>query len=174
MEKLFPIGRVIKPHGVKGKIKIDYFGEGFDKFLFYKEIFIEDLKGQLKSYEIIEATPKPPGIILHLKGIDKIEDTIPLIGKEILVKREDFPPLENGEYYWVDLIGMKVETDKGKIIGNVKGIFSTGANDVIIVEGRRREIFLPTIEDVIKKIDLEKSVIKVSRVEGLWEDMDEI
>lgn len=174
MEKLFPIGRVVKPHGVKGKLKIDYFGEEFDRFIFYKEIFIEDTTGQLRPYEIIKATPKPPKIILHLKGIERIEDVIPLIGREILVRRKDFPPLDNGEYYWVDLIGMKVETDEGKTIGKIKNIFHTGANDVIIIKGRRKEIFLPAIEDVIKKVDLEKKVIKVSRMEGLWEDLDEI
>ncbi len=174
MEKFFPIGRVVKPHGVKGKIKIDYFGEELDRFLSYKEIFIEDLKGQLRSYEIIKATPKPPKIILRLKGIEKIEEVIPLIGKEILVKREDLPPLDSGEYYWADLVGMKVETDKGKIIGKIKSIFSTGANDVIIVEGKKGEILLPVIEDVIKNVDLEKNVIKVSRMEGLWEEIDEV
>lgn len=174
MEKFFLIGRVVKPHGVKGKINVEYFGEGLDNFLLYKEIYIKDQNGQLKSYEVIQANPKPPRIILHLKGINRIEEAVNLKGKEIFIKREDLPLLNEGEYYWVDLIGMIVKTERGKIIGKIKSILPTGANDVIIIEGKRKEIFLPAIEDVIKRVDLENRVMEVKRMEGLWEDSDEI
>jgi 16S rRNA processing protein RimM len=69
---------------------------------------------------------------------------------------------------------MKVETEEGKRIGKVKEIFTTGANDVYIVEGKRGEILLPAIEEVIQNINLKKRVMKVVRMEGLWEDEDEV
>ena len=175
MEKdLFPIGRVVKPHGVKGKIKIQYFGEDTVCFPPYHEVFIEDSTGRVKSYQIIEAIPQPPRFIIKLEGIEKIEEVQPLIGKEVLIKRETLPPLKEGEYYWMDILGMGVETEEGKRIGKVKEIFSTGAHDIYVVEGKRGEIFLPAIEDVIQSIDLKKRVMKVVRMEGLWEDADEV
>jgi 16S rRNA processing protein RimM len=175
MEKnLFPIGRVLKPHGVKGKMKVEYFGEGLHRFFSYREIFIENEKSGLKSYEILEVIPQPPRLILRLKGIEKMEEIEPLIGKNILIEKEAFPELEEGEYYWVDLLGIKVETQEGKRIGKVKEIFPTGAHDVYVVEGKRGEIFLPAIEGVIQSINLKKRVMKVVRMEGLWEDEDEI
>jgi 16S rRNA processing protein RimM len=175
MEKnLFPIGRVVKPHGVKGKMKVEYFGEDLHRFSSYHEIFIEDEKSGLESYEILEVIPQPPRLILRLKGIEKIEEAEPLIGKKILVEKECLPELEEGEYYWIDLVGIEVETREGKKIGKVREIFSTGAHDVYVVEGKRGEIFLPAIEDVIQSIDLKKGVIKVVRMEGLWEDEDEV
>jgi 16S rRNA processing protein RimM len=175
MEKnLFPIGRVVKPHGVKGKMKVEYFGEDLHRFSSYREIFIEDEKSGLESYEILEVIPQPPRLILRLKGIEKIEQTEPLIGKNILIEKEALPELEEGEYYWADLLGIKVETREGKGIGKVREIFSTGAHDVYVVEGKRGEIFLPAIEDVIQSIDLKKRVMKVVRMEGLWEDEDEV
>jgi 16S rRNA processing protein RimM len=175
MEKnLFPIGRVVKPHGVKGKMKVVYFGEDLHRFSSYREIFIEDEKSGLESYEILEVIPQPPRLILRLKGIEKIEQTEPLIGKNILIEKEALPELEEGEYYWADLLGIKVETREGKGIGKVREIFSTGAHDVYVVEGKRGEIFLPAIEDVIQSIDLKKRVMKVVRMEGLWEDEDEV
>ena len=174
MEKnLFPIGRVVKPHGVKGKMKVEYFGEDLRRFVSYHEIFIADEKGRPESYEILEASPHPPRLILQLKGIEKIEQAQPLIGKTILVEKEAFPGLEEGEYYWADLLGIKVETREGKQIGKVREIFSTGAHDVYVVEGKRGEIFLPAIGEVILDIDLAKRVMKVARIEGLWEDADE-
>jgi 16S rRNA processing protein RimM len=171
---LFPIGRVVKPHGVKGKIKVEYFGKGLHQFFLYHEIFIKDERGRPESYEILEAIPQPPRLILRLKGILKIEDVEPLIGKEILIERESLPGLEEGEYYWVDILGMKVETEEGKRIGKVKEIFPTGANDVYVVEGKRGEIFLPATEEVIQSIDLKTGVMKVVRMAGLWEDEDEV
>jgi len=174
MEKnLFPIGRVTKAHGVKGRVKVDYFGEDLHCPSFYREIFIEDEKGKPESYEVLEAVPQPPRLILQLKGIEKVEETKPLIGKEILVEKDAFLKLGEGEYYWIDILGMKVETREGKGIGKVKEIFSTGANDVYVVEGKRGEILLPATEEVIQSIDLERGVMKVIRMEGLWEDEDE-
>jgi len=175
MEKdLFPIGRVVKTHGVKGKVKVEYFGEDLHRFSLYREIFIEGEKGRPEPYEIVEAIPQPPRLILRLKGIEKIEEAELLIGKEILIKKEALPELEEGEYYWMDILGMEVETEEGKRIGKVKEIFPTGANDVYVVEGKRGEIFLPATEEVIQSIDLKRGVVKVIRMEGLWGDEDEV
>jgi 16S rRNA processing protein RimM len=174
MEKnLFPIGRVVKPHGVRGRMKVEYFGEDLRSFASYREIFIEDEKGRPESFEILEASPQPPRLILRLKGIEKIEQAQPLIGKMILIDKEALPGLEEGVYYWADLLGMKVETREGKRIGKVREIFSTRAHDVYVVEGKRGEISLPAIGEVILSVDLGKRVIQVARMEGLWEDADE-
>jgi 16S rRNA processing protein RimM len=173
-KNLLPIGRVVKPHGVKGKVKAEYFGEDLHRFSFYHQIFIEDEKGGLKPYEILEVIPQPPRLILRLKGIEKIEEAESLIGKEILIEKKALPELEVGEYYWVDILGMKVETQEGKQIGNVKEIFSTGAHDVYVVEGKRGEIFLPATAEVIQSIDLKGGVMKVARTEGFGEDEDEV
>jgi 16S rRNA processing protein RimM len=69
---------------------------------------------------------------------------------------------------------MEVQTREGQRLGKVKEIFSTGANDVYVVEGKRGEIFLPATEEVIQSIDLKRGVMKVVRMEGLWEDEDEV
>ncbi|HUL20331.1 MAG TPA: ribosome maturation factor RimM [Thermodesulfobacteriota bacterium] len=175
MEKdLFPIGRVVKPHGVRGKMKVEYFGDDLDRFSSYREIFIENETNRLEPYEILEVLPQPPRLILRLKGVEKIEEVEPLIGKNIFIEKEALPELEAGEYYWADLLGMEVETPEGKRIGRVKEIFSTGAHDVYVVEGKRGEILLPAIEGVIQSIHLKKRVMKVVRMEGLWEDEDEV
>ncbi len=171
---LIPIGRIARPHGVKGKIKLEYFGEDVNHFPPSREVFIEVNAGSLQAYEILETTPQAPRLILHLKGIERREEVEPLIGKEVFIKREVLPDLEEGEYYWMDLLGMSVETQEGKKIGRVKEIFSTGANDVYVVEGKKGEIFLPAIGEVIQTVDREKGVMKVNRKEGLWEEDDEV
>ncbi len=175
MEKhLFPIGRVVRPHGVKGKVKVEYYGVDLQGLSLFRQIFFEDEKGKPEAYEVLEAIPQPPRLILRLKGIEKIEEAESLTGREIFVEREALRELEEGEYYWMDILGIEVETQEGKRIGKVKEIFPTGANDVYVVEGKRGEILLPATEEVIQSIDIKKRVMKVVRKEGLWEDEDEV
>jgi 16S rRNA processing protein RimM len=82
--------------------------------------------------------------------------------------------LKKGEYYWVDILGMAVETENGKKIGKIKEILPTGANDVYVVEGKRKEIFLPATEEVIQGIDIRNKKMTVIRMDGLWEEEDEV
>ena len=119
---LIPIGRIARPHGVRGKIKLEYFGEDVNHFPPSREVFIEVKAGSLQAYEILETTPQAPRLILHLKGIERREEVEPLIGKEVFIKREVLPDLEEGEYYWMYLLGMSVETQEGKKIGLKDGI----------------------------------------------------
>ena len=154
-ERSFPIGKVVKPHGVKGKIKVQYYGDDLSQFLRYRKVIRPGRKRQPEDLRVVEVAPQPPLLILQLKGIERIEDVRPLVGKEILIRKDVLPDLEEGEYYWVDLLGMEVETEEGRRIGTVKEIFPTGANDVYVVEGKRGEIFLPATEEVIKSIDRE-------------------
>ena len=170
----FPIGRVVKPHGLRGKIKVEYFGDDLDQFRFYKKVLIGDRTGRLETFEVLEVIPQPPRLILRLKGIERLEDAEILVGKEILIRKEALPVLSEDEYYWMEILGMVVETEEGKKIGNVKEIFSTGANDVYVVEGKRGEIFLPATEEVIQSIDRKRRVMKIIRMEGLWEKEDEV
>ncbi len=170
---LLPIGRVVRAHGVRGKIKVEYFG-GKSRLFPYRKIFIKESPGETTTYEVLEAVSQPPWVILNLRGVEKAEDAQSLAGKEVLIRQETLPDLDEGEYYWADILGMAVETEEGKRIGTMKEILETGANDVWVIEGKRGEILIPAIEQVIRSVDVKRRVISVSRMEGLWEEEDEI
>ena len=174
VKHLVPIGRVLKAHGIKGKLKLEYFGEEPRQFLRYREVAIEDPTGRFQTYEVQEAILQPPRILLKLKGIDHPEDAQSLIGREIFIEKEALPALEEGEYYWADLLGMVVKTTGGKRIGRVKEIFPTGAHEVFVVEAKRGDILLPATEEVVKEIDPQRGVMEVQWMEGLWDAEDEI
>lgn len=172
--KRIAIARIVKPHGVRGKMKIDYFGENGDQFSTYREVVIEDPAGKPKTYTVAEVTSQPPRLILRLEGVERVEEVEPLIGKEIFVERGDLPGLDEDEYYWVDLLGMTVEAGEKKRIGTIKAILPTGAHDVFVIEGKKREIYLPATKEVIDSVDSKQGVMRVRRIEGLWEDEDEV
>ncbi len=169
---LLPVGRVVRAHGVRGKIKIEYFGEKSRLFP-YRKIFIREGTGET-AYEVLDAVSQPPWVILSLRGVERAEDAQSLAGKEVLIGKEILPDLGEGEYYWAEILGMSVETEEGKQIGTMKEILETGANDVWVVEGKRGEILIPATEEVVRSVDLKRRVIRLCRMEGLWEEEDEV
>ncbi len=173
-EVLFPIGRVVKLHGVKGKIKVDYFGDDAGQFQLYRKVFIRDVTGRPRPYEVLEATPQPPRFIVRLKDVENPEEAGTLVGKEILIEKGSLKDLPEGEYYWFEILGMEVVTEGGNRLGRVKEIVPTGANDVYVIQGKKREISLPAVEGVIRRIDRDGRVITVAWMEGLWEREDEV
>ena len=82
-------------------------------------------------------------------------------GTEIYVARSALPPPKPDEYYWVDLEGLDVKTTEGVVLGQVSHLFSTGANDVVVVRGDR-ERMIPFVQpDFVKSVDFEANLVVV-------------
>jgi 16S rRNA processing protein RimM len=90
-----------------------------------------------------------------------------LVGSQLLVDRNQLPPLPDGEYYWCDLLGMTVVLDDGSPLGEITDIIATGSNDVYVVKSGEREVLVPAIEDVVLNIDPVAGEMRVALLEGL-------
>lgn len=90
---------------------------------------------------------------MRLSGIGTREEAATLIGAEVSVPREDLPALEDGQYYDIDLLGCSVFSTDGELLGELKQVIPTGANDVYVVVGPKGEILVPAINDVVREID---------------------
>ncbi len=101
------------------------------------------------------------GLVAKLKGCDDRESARDLIGALIQVRRGDLAELEPGEFYWADLLGLKVETLSGTELGAVDNLLETGANDVLVVRGDRERL-IPFLQgQVVHDVDLDKQRIRV-------------
>ena len=88
--------------------------------------------------------------------------------RELRVSEEDQQPLEEGSYYYHQIIGLTVKTIDGRELGKIKEILSPGANDVWVVQRpHQADLLLPKIDDVVKKVDLDNGVVEVELLEGL-------
>ncbi len=123
----------------------------------------------MKPYEIETAKIQNKFISGRLKGCEGAADAEKLVGASVLVKREDLPPLEEGEYYWFEIIGMDVLTDEGRVLGRVEAILPTRSNDVYLVQGKR-EWLIPATKEVIVRVDREKGHMVIHPIEGLLEE----
>ena len=159
------VGRITRSHGLKGELK--FFPSDRDNVIVQKEQRVRLGEAQLKIESVRGA--KPP-FIIKFDGINSIEATKNLTGKELRVARADFEPLPEGEYYRFEIEGLKAFDDTGKYYGIVEVVIATGSNDVFVVRGEGKEWLIPMIDSVVQTIDLEKGKLIFHCVEGLFED----
>ena len=121
-----------------------------------------------KQYEIEEVKYHKDMVLIKFKGIDKIEEAELLRNSYLKVNRKDEPELEEGTYYIVDLLGLDVYSDAGKLLGKLDDIFNNGSCDIYAVKDKLgKQLLLPAISDVIKEINLEQKKIVVHILKGL-------
>ena len=153
--------------GIKGMVKVVPFTDDIKRFNDLKKVYVENKKKK-EEYEIEQVSYHKNMVILKFKGIDKIEDAEKLRDSYLKINREDAVPLEENSYFIVDLIGLDVETQEGNLLGKLEDIYNTGSNDIYVVKDELgKQILLPAISDVIKKVDLESKKIIVHLLKGL-------
>jgi len=159
---LIAIARVKAPSGLKGKMWIIPYGEG----LFQYENLI--INGNEKPVKLLSVEKRRHGLVIALEGITDISQVDQIKGADLFIRRAWLPEPEDGEYYWVDLIGLTVKDLSGRRLGEIVHIFRTGANDVYVVD-EHKQYYIPAIKDVIKEISLAagEMVIDSSPLEGL-------
>jgi 16S rRNA processing protein RimM len=169
LSDLVEIGRLVKLHGLKGRLKaISYLESetllGGGRLV---EVIVRPEKGPGKAYRVKEVRPQHKSFFIEFEGIDDPDSAARLVGSGIFIPAGLLEKLPEDEYYWHQIIGLRVTTQAGEYLGEISSILPTGSNEVYVVTGDGKEILLPAIEDVIKKIDLEKGEMIVVLPEGL-------
>ena len=153
------MGRVVAPYGIKGWIKVQTFTQQQRGLLDYP-VWQVGQEGNWQARSVEAAKVHGATVVAKLEGIADREQAAALRRMQIAISRDDFPAAAAGEFYWADLIGLKVVNVAGVTLGNVARVFETGANDVLVVEGERERL-LPFIEPVVRKVDVAGGMIIV-------------
>ena len=164
---LICIGKIVGAHGVNGNCKINSYAESLTVFQPGSDIIIATSSGRQTACEINWAKPHTKAVLLSLKGVTTRDQAQALIGCELFIEKAQLPELEDGSYYWHDLIGLEVFTTDNNYLGRLHSIIQTGSNDVYVVRKDKHEILIPALESVVQAIDLEKKRMRVELPEGL-------
>ena len=157
------IGKLGKPHGIKGYIYFHYYGKDLSTLLNYEELIVE----QEKSFKLENTFKKSNRLIIKLEGCDDRNFAEKLRNKEVYIHEENLTPLKVGEYYLYQLEGLEVRNLENKILGIVQGSFGTKSNEVLVVQSTKESIddkerLLPYIKpQVVKEISLEEGLLLV-------------
>lgn len=165
----FQVGVITQTHGIHGEVKIFPTTDDAGRFRKLKTVWLDDGKRRLEM-KITGVKFFKQYVIAKFEGYDSINDVEVLKGAKLLVERGKAVKLQKDEYFIADLIGMKVETENGEVLGKVKDVLKTGANDVYVVElPDHKEVLFPAIKECILNIDMDQSVITVHVMDGLME-----
>ena len=167
MEEFLEIGQIVNSYGIKGFAKVVPFTDDITRFEKLKTVYVE-YKNKLEELTIQEVKYHKNLILLKIKGIDTIEEIEKYRNCYLKIHRKDAVKLPEDTYFIVDLIGLEVFDEKENLLGTIVDVFPTGSNDVYVVKDELgKQILLPAIGSVIKKVDIPNKKMKVNLIEGL-------
>lgn len=167
----FNVGRIVNTHGIRGEVRVlsttDFEEERFvvgNKLAAFKK---DDKK---PTWVTIESMRRHKNfILLTFEGMHNINLVEPFKEGMLKVTKDQMSDdlLAENEYFFHEIIGCSIVSEEGETIGAVVDILQTGANDVWVVKGAKKEHYIPYIEDIVKEIDVDEKKIVIHVMEGL-------
>ncbi|KRM03108.1 ribosome maturation factor RimM [Limosilactobacillus gastricus] len=166
---LYKVGKIVNTHGIRGEVKVitttDFVDE---RFQVGNQLWIEQAGQAPIAVTIKQARPHKGTMLVKFAEFDNINEVEHFRNAQLSVTEADQAELEEGQYYYRQIIGLKVQTIDGRSLGTIKEILAPGANDVWVVQREgQSDLLLPVIDDVIKKVDLDAKQVTVELLEGL-------
>ena len=156
--RLVMMGRVVVPFGVQGWLKVQPFSATPENLLAYPTWWMGD-GASWRECRVDEAKTQSGFVVAKLAGCDDRDAALLYRGLNVAVPREALPEAGANEFYWADLIGLRVVNAEEEL-GTVSRVFETGANDVLVVEGKRERL-IPFTAEVVQQVDVKGGVIRV-------------
>lgn len=156
------VGKINGASGIKGWVKVYSYTDPKENILNYSPWFLK-LDGQWQQVSIVNGREQGKTVVVQLDGCNDRNTAESYHGVEIAIAESQLPKLEEGEYYWRDLVGLSVVNLAGQELGTVKKMMETGANDVLVVKtASKEELLIPYVPEYsVMKVDLESKQITV-------------
>ncbi len=166
-EPLFlAVGQLRRPHGVRGEIRMEVLTDFPERLTPGMTVYVGPRRLPLR---IRRVRWQNEVMLISFEGYEDRDRVGLLRNMVVAVPADQAPPLPENEFYYHEVLGLRVVTDDGRELGEITEIMETGANDVLVVQpkGGGAEILLPDIDDVVLEIDTERGVMTVHLLPGL-------
>ena len=163
------VGKVHRPHGVRGEVRVGIVSDHPTRLKDHAYFYLSSPESPevVQRHQVEKARIHGKVLLLKLAGYDDRDRADELRGALVQIPVEKAAPLEEGEYYYHQLIGIEVETEEGQSLGRIVEVLETKANDVYIVHGPRGEVLIPAISDVVRELNVELGKIVVRPLRGM-------
>jgi 16S rRNA processing protein RimM len=170
-EDLVVVGEITAPHGIRGEVRVRSLSDSPDRFLHLTGCRLLHADGRNEACRINGVKKNKGLFVLKLKGVESRTAAEELRGGLLAVPRADVRPLPPGHYYVFDVVGLKAVTEEGKVLGLVKEVINIPAHDVYVIGGSGgQDILIPAVKALVRQIDLERGLMIVKSLPGLWPD----
>lgn len=163
------IGKISKPRGIKGEIRVLPLTDNPDRFNLLTEIEVETERETSTLFDVEKCSFTSKEVILKLKGIDTRNQAEELKGCYITIREKQTISLEEGNYFVYEIIGLKAFDENGTPLGEVIEVRSNPGNDIYVLKKGDKEHLIPAVKEFITDIDLENKTMTIKVIEGLFE-----
>ena len=171
MPNWFNVGKIVNTHGINGEVRVisktdfpeERYTPGSELTRFEKGKAVEKL--------VVKSHRKHKNFdLLTFEGYTNVNEVVAWKESILKIDETQLTTLEDGEFYFHEIIGCEVFTEDDQLIGTVKEILTPGANDVWVVQfENKKEVYIPYIPQVVKEIDIQQKTILIKPMEGLLE-----
>lgn len=165
--ELIEIGKIVNTHALRGEVKIQPWCDDAEMYFELDGVYVDR-----EYYKIKNARIHKNLVIVKLDGIDSIEQAEALKNIVVKVEKNALGELPEGVYYICDLLGCKVETRFGNMLGIVDDVIKTGSNDVYVLKETKskKPILIPVLPETVLSVDIENKSIIVELLKGLVDE----
>lgn len=166
------IGIILKPHGVKGAVKVQPFSRDPLRFKQLQQAYLKK-DNTYDSYQVENVSFQKQNIILSLNMIDSFEKADQLRNQYLYLPVNEVAALPADHYYLFDLIDVAVYLTNQTYLGKIKDVLLLPANDVFVIERESQELLLPALKELIVELDLKAKKMIVKKMPGLTEEFSD-
>lgn len=167
------LGEILRPHGVRGELRMRILTDYPERINKLKTVYVgtDTESADIREYHVQHMRMNQNYGLLKLAELDDRDQADLLRALYVMIPIEKAVPLEEGEFYLYQIIGLSVQTAEGQVIGTIREVLETGANDVYVVESQQYgEVLIPVTEEIIIKTDIQAQVVTIKLMEGLLPD----
>lgn len=159
-QTLINVGKISGVFGIKGWVKVFSFTDPIGGILNYSPWILKK-NNEIKTVTVIDGKVQGKGVVARIDAVDDRDLAATFMGWDILIEQDQLPKAAANEYYWLDLIGLRVENTQGNYLGIIDSVLETGANDVLVVKSDRSRA-IPFLQgQTIISIDLTAGLMVV-------------
>ena len=171
--RFLAVGHIVKPHGIKGEFLVLPLTDHPQNT--YKPGVILHLGNadsanpdpELPALQLDQARPYRNGYIVSAEDITDRNNSEPLRGYYLFREVSALEPLDDGEFFYHQLLGIKVQTSTGTVVGEVTEIYELDPNDILRVQGHKGEIMIPFSKEIVLKVNADEKYIVIDPPDGL-------
>jgi 16S rRNA processing protein RimM len=164
---LIAIGRVSKPIGTRGEVKISPLTRDKQRFMNLPAVLLGNDAANATLKKILKVRIDNKQIVLHVDGIGTIEEAEKIKDLYLFIPKEDAAKLQNGNYFVDDILGSEVVTEEQERVGVITDLLSLQMNDIWVVKKGTKEILIPAVKAIIRQVDVKNKRVTIHALDGL-------
>lgn len=161
------VGHVRRPHGIRGEVQVELLTSHPEIAFAPGRVLRLDAESGGAELTVVSTRPHKGGLLVQLEGVETRSAAEALLGRDLSAPSSELAPLEAGEVYYHDLVGLEVATPDGVVIGRVREVYEAQPADLLAVSMGEREVLVPFSRRVVRSVDVAGGRLVIEPPEGL-------